>query len=441
MFDTAENRLNKAGGSLSKPHHPVMKKSLYFTLAAVAAFTLTATAATLSIGDAAPELKVSQWVKGDAVSGLDSNRTYVVEFWATWCGPCRATIPHLTEMAHQFTNVTFIGVDVWENGSDQEATVAKFVKNMGEKMDYHVAMDTPDTFMADHWMKVAGQNGIPTAFLVQSGKVVWIGHPMGLEPALKEVAAGKFDVEKARQRSEAQKKVEAFFQKAMKGGDAAELLKEGKELEALDQELGGIMPGRKFNAQEIIQQAKFQSAMQAYQKAVLADGDAAEIAKLEAAARAVAPKDLDFDAVKKKLQQYQGAQQAVTLFKKYVATVGENGDPKQAAELGKQLGELKLSDAQTLNEFAWTILTDESIKQRDLPLATQLAKVAVDASAAKNSAVLDTYARALFDSGKIADAVEFQKQAIAAAGDDDGKSDLEATLKKYEAASKVVKPQ
>jgi thiol-disulfide isomerase/thioredoxin len=402
----------------------------------LAAFTLTATAATLSLGDAAPELKVSQWVKGDAVSGLDSNRTYVVEFWATWCGPCRASIPHLTEMAHQFTNVTFIGMDVWENGSDQEATVAKFVKNMGEKMDYHVAMDTTNTFMADNWMKAAGQNGIPTAFLVQSGKVVWIGHPMGLEPVLKEAAAGKFDVEKAKQRSEAQKKVAAFFQKAMNGGDEAELLKEGKELEALNQAMGGIMPGQKFNTQEIIQQAKFRSAMQAYQKAVLGGAEAGETAKLEAAARAVAPKDMDFDAVKKQLQQYQGTQQALTLFKKYAVAVGENGDKEKAAELGKQLGELKLQDAQTLNEFAWAILTGESIKQRDLPLATQLAKAAVDVSAAKNSAVLDTYARALFDSGKITNAIDFQKQAIAAAGNDDGKSDLEATLKKYEAAAK-----
>jgi hypothetical protein len=253
---------------------------------------------------------------------------------------------------------------------------------------------------------------------------------------LTDVVAGKFDVEKARLRSDALARVEAFFDKAMKGGDETELLKEGKELEALDQTMGGIMPGQKFNAQEIIQQAKFRSAMQAYQKAVLGGAEAGETAKLEAAARAVAPKDMDFDAVKKRLQQYQGTQQAQTLFKKYAVAVGANGDKEKAAELGKQLGELKLQDAQTLNEFAWAILTDESIKQRDLPLATQLAKAAVDASGAKNSAVLDTYARALFDSGKIADAVDFQKQAVAAAGDDDGKSDLEATLKKYEAAAK-----
>ncbi len=323
--------------------------------------------------------------------------------------------------------------------------MTKFVKQMGDKMDYHVAMDTEEGFMAENWMKAANQNGIPAAFLVQAGKVIWIGHPMSLEPSLKEVAAGKFDIGKAKQRAAAQQKVEAFFEKATKGGDEAELAKEGKELEALDKELGGILPGdEKFDAQEILKQAKFQSAMQAYQKAVFAGKDDAEVAKLEAAAKAVAPKEMDFDAIKKQLQQYasraKGGQDAQTIFDKYTAAVGENGDKEKAADLAKQLGDLKLTDPQLLNEMAWTILTDDTIKQRDLPLATKLAKAGVDASEAKEPAVLDTYAHALFDSGKVAEAVEFQKKAVAACEDADMKSELSDTLKKYQAAADKAKP-
>ena len=94
----------------------------------------------LTIGDQAPAISVSKWIKGDPVDRLDPKKTYVVEFWATWCGPCRVSIPHLTELQKKYKDkgVTFLGVSVWEQ--DQDA-VAPFVKEMGDKMNYTVAMD------------------------------------------------------------------------------------------------------------------------------------------------------------------------------------------------------------------------------------------------------------------------------------------------------------
>jgi len=198
------------------------------SLCLAAQFSLAADA--LTPGSKAPAITVGKWLKGKPVANVGKGM-YVVEFWATWCGPCRESIPHLTEMAKKQPKVTFVGVSVWED-TTPVADVQKFVDEMGAKMDYNVTVDS-NKFMATNWMTAAKQNGIPTAFLVKDGVIQWIGHPMELEKPLGELVAGKFNLKQSQTAFAAQmveREEEAKFGKRMAG--VQKLLAAGKASEA-----------------------------------------------------------------------------------------------------------------------------------------------------------------------------------------------------------------
>lgn len=331
----------------------------------------------LKIGDAAPKLEVKEFLKGDPVKQLDKGKIYVVEFWATWCGPCIKTIPHLTELQKKHKDVTFIGVSVWEQ---EGAEVAKFVEKMGDKMEYRVATDAVPAgkdanqgAMAKNWMTAAAQDGIPAAFIVNGdGVVAWIGHPNEMDKPLEQIVGGKYDVKAA----------------ALKY----------KEDKARERKLQAIY-------------AKIQKAMQA--------GDAkAALSHIDDAIKEDANLESQLGAIK------------------FEQLLGLN-DTAKALEYGRKLVEgVYKSDAEGLNNIAWPLVDPDRADKPTavvLAFAADAAVKAVELTESKDPNVLDTLACAQFARGEIDKAIETQTKAVKLNSKD---SELTARLKKFKAAAK-----
>ncbi len=174
---------------------------------------------TLMPGDAAPELKVATFVKGAPISEFEEGTAYLVDFWATWCGPCIASIPKLTELQSKYAgdNFTLLAVSIWERPTGDELIdhVTAFVDKRDEDMGYTVAIDD-DGQMAESWVEASGQQGIPTAMIVdRAGKVAWIGY--GTDPAmsgvLESVINDEWDLADARAKREKSLHEMSWFQR------------------------------------------------------------------------------------------------------------------------------------------------------------------------------------------------------------------------------------
>jgi thiol-disulfide isomerase/thioredoxin len=142
------------------------------------------------VGSPAPEVKAAEWLNSVPLSLAQlTKKIVVVEFWATWCPPCRKSIPHLIELNAKYKDK---GVVIMGLTDEPMSKVKGFAANM--KMDYAVGVGSPT---GDAY----GVTGIPHAFVVApGGKIVWSGHPAdgldkAIEDALKKTPPTKYTVE------------------------------------------------------------------------------------------------------------------------------------------------------------------------------------------------------------------------------------------------------
>lgn len=346
-------------------------------VAFLVSFSVGADMPTLMVGHPAPKLHASKWVQGEPVKEFERDKAYLVEFWATWCGPCVVSIPHVNDLHNKFKDkgLVVIGQDIWENDT---AAVQPFVKKMGEKMSYRVALDTPEEGsrgkMADTWMKAAGRNGIPSAFVVDKrGLIAWIGHPMQLkEPLLQEVLNGSFDVARA-------------------GAEYEQKLKREKTEEPLWAEFNRRIKSKEWD---------------------------------------------EADAALTKLENARPENERSDLAVRRFHLLMDRKDYPAAYKLAARLSDAHPADVAIQGALASRMAYAPGASERDLDLTEKIARRANEAGKGTDPGMLTTLAQVLFLKGEKDAAIDYQTKAVELCAEGPRRRSLQQTLDRYKKADK-----
>jgi thiol-disulfide isomerase/thioredoxin len=357
----------------------VKRFSTWF-VAAVACAVLTGTAIAsaaddLTIGSKAPGIDIEHWVQNGEgkfapVKEFESGKVYIIEFWATWCGPCRSAMPHISEIQDKYASR---GVTVVSVSDEDLETVKGFLEEeAGDKTfaeitrNYCLTTD-PDGSVYEDYMKAANQQGIPTAFIVgKSGLVEWIGHPMEIDGPLEDVVSDKWD----------------------RDAYAAEM----KEMSELQSKMPELMP--------LLQGGQMDEAIELLDKWIADAKSKKMTARLE--------------DIKGRILMQTGDKRAVEPFKKMVEQVKD--------------------DAAGLNELAWFVyeLTQRGVEVSPELLSAAVGAAEQGSKLEpSNGAVLDTLAHLYDLQGELDKAIATQKKAVENPGQ--FKDDIESFLKELEA--------
>lgn len=189
------------------------KRGLVFLLACAA---LSANAAeSLTIGSQAPPIDIEHWLgERRPVAEFEPGKVYVIEFWATWCGPCIGSMPHLRDLqARHGNDIVVIGV------SDESTdTIEAFLdrdyegKTFREITNQYWLATDPDGSVKQDYMRAADQHGIPTAFVIgKTGDIEWIGHPMRIDEPVARILANSWDREAYKREREEEQRVRSHL--------------------------------------------------------------------------------------------------------------------------------------------------------------------------------------------------------------------------------------
>lgn len=118
------------------------------------------------------QVKISEVLQYSKTASSNDNALYLVDFWATWCGPCIHAKKYLGSLQRQYPDGFYILSLSEENPTKVKRFMQKHITNLAVAIDYN----------GETFSKYVGRT-IPHSTLFNAkGKVLWEGHPADLKP-------------------------------------------------------------------------------------------------------------------------------------------------------------------------------------------------------------------------------------------------------------------
>lgn len=134
----------------------------------------------IRVNEKAPRINITNWIENVPNDKNLDNKNIVLEFWATWCGPCIAAVPHMNEIQKEFQQKDLYYISITDESIDK---VERTLKRIEFKSI--VVTDLTKETQINYGDGIKGLDAYPLTVLIdKTGIIRWIGEPKDLNSTI-----------------------------------------------------------------------------------------------------------------------------------------------------------------------------------------------------------------------------------------------------------------